>query len=481
MKVLLIIPPRSHDPLLGFSKFPDEVFTIAAVLEKDGNEVQIYDNNTDSLNDRRHPVDFLSYNPDVVGFSVVTNYQITSAIAQSIEFKNLLPDTKVVWGGMHPSMLPEQTLVEPYIDYVVIGCGEYTMLELVNSLKGDTFKFSDIKGLAYKEHNRVIINQSRPFLNHLDELPDPAWHLVDVNRYREKTICTSRGCPRDCAFCSNSAFYQGHVGDLSAKRIVSQMEHLHDKYGVKFFWFAGENFAFKYKRLKEFCDLIVSKKLKVTWNCEVSDVPPEENIALMAKSGCASVYIMVESGSQRMLSFLHKKYTVAEIEKAFWLFTKYKIMPTLFTMCGLPTETTEDLDMSNELLRRLDNPPYLNARFVPYPNTSLYDYCMTRGLINPPQKLADWPKYAELFATKANLSDVPQVVIKEATANFGRSVAARRVIFAMRHNPSYFWKVLRDPMGFFRDLRSLRKYYQYMGETRKEKKKPKLREQCEIA
>lgn len=456
MRVLLVIPSRSYDHRPTFPMFPDDILSMAAVLEKYGHEVQIYDNNVDS----RQPKDFVSFNPGIVGFSVLTGPHITSAIAQSIEFKKIIPGVKVVWGNVHPSFLPEQTLSEPYIDYVVIGAGEFTLLELAEYLKNGHMKLAEIKGLAYKEKSKIFINESRPFIENLDELPDPAWHLVDFKKYWNVTVNTSRGCPYRCTFCSNAAFHNGYRADLSAERIVSQLEHLQQRYGVTYIKSFGESFVINRKRLREFCNLVIQKGLKMKWNCEVRAGLNEEDIALMAKSGCVSAGLGIETGSQRILDFLQKSTTVEEMEKTFWLLIKYKIRPTIYIVYGFPTETIEDFRMSLELLSRLDNPPYLYMKFVPVLGTPLFDYCVTNGQIVPPTKLSsDWADFAELSAMKVNFSNVPQEMIDEATDNFRRTYAVQRLRFTMRHNPTYFWKIIRDPVGFFRELKSLLKHY----------------------
>jgi len=194
VRVLLVSPSTVlYSSLVKtYATFPNGILYIGAVLEKHGHEVQIYDGNIDS----RQPKDFIPFSPDIVGFSVLTGPNIDAAIAQSIEFKNIMPGVKVVWGNVHPSILPQQTLTEPYIDYVVIGAGEYTLLELVEYLeKGRTTRLSEIKGLAHKENSNIIINEPRPFIKNLDELPDPAWHLVDVPKYWDITLNTSRPAP----------------------------------------------------------------------------------------------------------------------------------------------------------------------------------------------------------------------------------------------------------------------------------------------
>ncbi len=92
-----------------------------------------------------------------------------------------------------------------------------------------------------------------------------------------------------------------------------------------------------------------------------------------------------------------------------------------------------------------------------------YDYCVTNGLITSPQKLADWGNFTEMSATSVNLSLVPQEIIDQAMADFRKTYAVRRVRFMMRHNPAYFWKAIREPIGFFRELKSLVKYYLMMS------------------
>ena len=481
MRVLLVSPSTVvYNPLVKtYATFPNGILYMASVLEKHGHKVQIYDSNIDS----REAKDFTPFNPDIVGFSVLTSPNMVAAIAQSKEFKRIMPGVKIVWGNVHPSILPQQTLAEPYIDYVVIGAGEYTLLELVEHLeKGHTTRLSEIKGLAHKENGQININEPRPFIKNLDELPDPAWHLVDVPKYWEITLNSSRGCPFHCTYCYNTAFHKRYRGDFSAQRIVSQIERLQKDYGVKFVRFFEDHFAFNRKRLRQFCQLIIDKKLKVKWDCDTRADLDEEEIALMARSGCVSVALGMESGSQRMLDFLKKGITVEEMERAFWYFVKHKITPRVNIMVGLPTETTEDFELTQGLLARLDNPPYMYNRYIPYPGTPLFDYCVSQGLIAPPERLGDWANFTTVAATKINLSEVPQQMIDEAAANFRKKYAVQRFRFTMRHNPAYFWIIIRDPLGFLRALRDLIKYYLMMSsssagssETQNLPKPPKIK------
>jgi len=453
MKVLLVNPAKADGPHLKYVTFPNGLLYIAAVLERDSHDVQIYDGNVD----RRKAEDFASFMPDIIGFSVVTGPNIADAVELSQKFKELLPETPIVWGGVHPSVLPEQTLREDFIDYVIVGAGEYSLLELVNHLKEGKPRLYEIKGLVYKTRGKIIRNQPRPFIKNLDELPDPAWHLIDTDKYWESTLNTSRGCPFKCTYCYNSGFHNGYRGDFSPERIISQIEYLKKKHNARFIRFFEDNFTFNRKRLKELCQLIIERKIKFHWDCEARADLSEEEISLMAKAGCVSVGLGVETGSPRLLSFLKKGVSLEKVEKSFWLFVKYKIAPRLYIMEGVPTETIEDFILSQKLMDKLDRPPYLYMRFVPYPGTPLFDYCAEKNMITPPDRLLDWAEFITKAPVSLNVSDVPSDMLDEARDDFIQTYAGRRLRFMFRHHPTYFLKMLLKPVEFIRALKSLAK------------------------
>ncbi len=463
MRVLLVNPTTADQP--GFAKspyFPNGILFLAAVLEKHGYEVKIYDNNVDT----RKPKDFATFNPDLVGFSVLTGRSIGNAIAQSIEFKKIVPGVKIVWGGVHPSLLPEQTIAESYIDYVVIGDGEYTLLELVKHLEGSNIQLEEIKGLVYKQDNKITRNEPRPFLKSLDELPDPAWHMINVKKYPEVTLNSSRGCPFRCTFCYNQGFNKGRRSDFSAERVVAQIEHMHQQYGITTIKFFEDNFTANRKRLREFCRLVIRKNLKIKWNCESRISLNEEDIVLMAKSGCTWIGLGVESGSPRILDFLQKDIRLGDVEKVCQLLARHKIMPIAYFMAGIPTETLEDFKMTLELIKRLDILGYQYMIYRPYPGTPLFDYCVNNGLIIPPKRLADWVNSSDLFDPKANLGEVPTELIEEAMSRFKRIYPFRSIKFLIKHNRSYLLKRLFNPILFFRTLKGIIKHYANLLKSR---------------
>jgi radical SAM superfamily enzyme YgiQ (UPF0313 family) len=409
---------------------PNGLLFLAAVLEKAGHEVQIYDNAVD----QRKVPDFLAFNPSLIGFSVYTTPDILLAIVQSQRFRTILPTAKIVWGGVHPSLMPRQTIMEDYIDYVVVGAGEKPIVALASCLEKGSPELKDIPGLVYKEGDNILTNEQSYELKNLDVLPDPAWHLIDINKYYEVTLDTSRGCPFSCTFCYNSVFHSGQRGDFSAERIISQVELLQAKYGVDYICFFEDNFTYNKKRLRTFCQSIIDKKIQLKWECESRASLSEADIALMAKAGCVWVALGVETGSPQLLKFLKKGVNLDEMKATFWNLIKYRIMPAVYIMDAIPTETMEDFKLTQRLLHELDDTPFEYARFIPYPETPLYNYCVENHLVPPPKNLTEWAFFSDYHSARANLSQVPDKIIDDAFADWENTYTTRYERFSARHS-----------------------------------------------
>ena len=435
MRILLVNPrtrATNFTPDSGstsYDLFPNGLLFLASVLEKNGHEVQILD----SVIDQRRPVDLIGFKPSLIGFSVITTPDILLAIAQSQAFRTLLPKAKIVWGGVHPTLRPEETVKEDYVDYVVMGAGEKPIQDLVSNLERGTPELKDIGGLVYKEQGEIILNPPLPELNNLDELPDPAWHLIDINKYWAITLDTSRGCPFSCAFCYNSAFHKGQRGEFSAGRVIKQVEHLQEHYRANHICFFEDNFTFNRKRLRDFCQTVIDKNMNIKWECEARVELNEADIALMAHAGCVSVSLGVETGSERLLKFLNKGISLDMVQETFWNLIRHGIEPSIYIMEAIPTETIEDFTLTRQFLQKLDNPPIAMGRYIPYPGTPLYDYCAEKNLIMPPEKLADWPYFIYYHYTQANLSKIPDDVINKAFNDWNNQHAIKREEFKKRH------------------------------------------------
>jgi len=454
MKILLVNPGTEYKPRFRtYAVFPNGILYIAAVLERAGHQVQVFDNVVSQLS----PSDYVrDFTPDLVGFSVLTGPCIGNALVQSKEFKELLPNCKIVWGNVHATCAAKQTLQEEAIDFVIRGDGEYTMLELVECLEKGYSNYGDILGLAWKnDKGDLVYNAPRPYIKDLDALPDPAWHLLDVPKYWDITLNTSRGCPYKCSFCYNIPFHQGHRADLSVERMIGQVEHLRKKYKVKYLRFFEDNFTYNRKRMRAFCQELIDRKIKIKWDTESRADMSEEDVKLMAKAGCQSVGIGVETGSKRLLEYLQKGVDLDKMQETFWYFVKYGIVPRIYIMLAVPTETAEDFKQSQELLRKLDNAPFMYMRFVPYPGTPIFDELVASSKIENPPTLDKWAEFCVYYATKGNLSELSDEQINEAIAHWARTYATTRLSFAFKHNRKQFLLAIKNPPEFFKALTAL--------------------------
>lgn len=276
---------------------------------------------------------------------------------------------KIIVGGPHTSVALET--IPQFVDYVVQGEGEKVILDI---LEGKT--------------QRVVTAER---IEDLDSLPRPAWdyfvklpYMVDVQWFPEKPVFsmnTSRGCPFNCAFCSVGSIWGKQYRTFSAERVVDDIEHLIAAYGVKGIYFREDNFTLNKERTNKFCDLLISKGVKINWACETRvDALDENLIKLMYKAGCRAFYVGVESGSQRTLDFLKKGITLGQIRQVFKWCHKAGIKTMASCIVGIPTETEGERQKTVCFVKELGaTNPGLNI-FVGIPKSELYQYALDHGL-----------------------------------------------------------------------------------------------------
>jgi radical SAM superfamily enzyme YgiQ (UPF0313 family) len=396
MNVLLVYPDSPPDLTEGKKNLwvPYGIVYLAAFLRKHSYKVIICDR-------RCATEDFYAlldgFRPDAVGVSVMTGSIIVDAVEVSKAVKRFNPRVPVVWGGIHPTLLPFQTLQEDFIDVVVEKEGEETFLDLLEAFKNNS-PIKRVKGIYFKDDGCVQYTEPRPFLKDLDMLPMPAWDLLgDIKRYlggREPmgiNINTSRGCPFHCAYCYNTAFNKGRGWKgLSAKRVIDQVEYLVNNYHIKFINFLEDNFTVDLRRVHEICDLFIERGNPVRWECESRVGLDKKTLEKMKNAGCEYIGFGVESGSPRMLEFIKKGIRLEEVIETFRYCREVGIKPMIYIMYGFPTETMEDVRANLNLLKKIDYYECDTMVFRPYPGTELHDFCVERKLFAPPKKLIDW-------------------------------------------------------------------------------------------
>jgi len=263
MKEIILIQPKAGTfDMLG-ARLPLGLLSIAAIPFQKGYHVTIIDQRVDN-NWQQSLTVALGKNPICVGITCMTGKQILHALdAAAIVRKH--SNAPLVWGGVHTTLMPEQSIENPLVDIIVLREGDITFMELVEALESNK-PLNAIKGLYYKQDGEVIKNPDRDFIKNLDELPELPFDLVDVNNYASLNIegksldfVTSRGCPFKCSFCYNSYFNKCTWRAFSAKETVKRLKHFVNKYQVKTIYFQDDNFFTDLKRIKEILRGIVDE------------------------------------------------------------------------------------------------------------------------------------------------------------------------------------------------------------------------------
>ncbi len=393
-KVLLIDPPGTAK-VYSTSKIKAatpvvpsiSLATLAGALLKEGyKDVQILDLNISKNSDRDIQRVMDTYKPNFVGITFVTPL-FASACEICEKIKKDHPDVIVLGGGVHSTTLPKETLEKSKFDLVVIGEGEETIIELVTGKN-----WSEIKGIAYKKDGKVFINPPRPLIENLDDLPLPAWHLYDIDKYFSSylnsrknpvgPIETSRGCTFGCCFCSKVIFGRSFRAK-SAQRVIDELERML-KLGFREIHIWDDNFSTDMERAKLICDLIIKKGLKFPWNIFNGlrvDRVDEELLFKLKKAGCYRVSIGIESGNQGVLDNIGKNITLEKVRNAVALIKKAKIECLGFFILGLPGETEKTMQETINFAKELKLDFAKTGIVSPFPGTPLYQQWEKEGRI----------------------------------------------------------------------------------------------------
>jgi len=359
--------------------------------------------------------------PDLVGVTSLTGPAILDGLMVSRLAKER--GAQVVWGGTHASLLPEQTLQNPYIDFVVMNEGEVTFRELIEAIELHR-GYKNILGLAYKENGEIQLNPERPFIQDLDALPMPAWNLVPVERYiykytkarRKIVMVTSRGCLFRCSFCYVIDFHKRKYRGRSAGSILKELAFLRNDYGIDGVRFDDDLFVIHRPRLREFCEWVYKKDVPITWdsNCRADQVN-SEFLAAVTRAKCHRLTFGLESGSDRILKFIEKDFRAEQIVRAFDLLNNTDIMTGASFLIGVPTETEEDIWKTIEVAKRINAYHTHFYPYTPFPGSPLAEYCRGNGLIQYPDRLEDW---ADFEYARSDRTAISEKEIKKISAQF---------------------------------------------------------------
>ncbi|MFA5142284.1 MAG: radical SAM protein [Candidatus Woesearchaeota archaeon] len=347
-----------------------------------------------------------------VGLSVMTA-QVNSALEISKKIRENYPNLPIVWGGYHPSLYPMQTLEDPLVDFITQGEGDWSFLELIDSLKNNK-SYDKIDGLGYKRKGQSFFNPQSKYYE-IDTLPAWDWSFYDVSSFisgrtwsdpkevKQLPIQTSRGCPYGCTFCINTTLscYRKWRA-RSIPQVISEIKNLISKYGIEWISFRDEIFFMTKKRIIEFCDALMANNIKLNWainaRCDffTNGVIDDDVLRKLKMAGCVNLCFGAESGSQKILNFLRKGIMPHQIVLSAKKSHQFGLKPVYSFIAGLPGETKSDIMMTFTLMKKIMEScpeavllgPHL---YRPYPGCELYDIAKKFG-VPEAKTLREWPK-----------------------------------------------------------------------------------------
>jgi magnesium-protoporphyrin IX monomethyl ester (oxidative) cyclase len=410
-KVLLIFPPaytiksaRDINPLP-----PIGIGMLASILEKNKYQVEILDclvrgwdqeeetqANKDivrvGLSDDQIEEYIKEFKPDVVGVSCMFSVQHKIYPQIFAAIKSVNSSIITVAGGAHVTVCSKEVLEDPNCDYIISGEGEESIVDFLEAIQGRK-SFESVDGLGWgKDNSDYILNPKLKWIEDLDSLPFPAYHLIGLEQYfglesshgirhdkEYAPIVTSRGCPAKCTFCSANKMFGYKFRTRSAQNVLDELWFLKNKYGIKEIMFEDDNVTASRKHATELFQMMIDQKIDLRW-----DTPngvgmwtlTDDIIDLMKEAGCIKINFPIESGDQEILKNIIKK--PLDLKRTKNLFKRCQDIGLdygTFLVVGMPGEKIENIWTSFKFCAEVGSySPHVSVA-TPYPGTELYEQC----------------------------------------------------------------------------------------------------------
>lgn len=393
MDILLINPRTELSSKPSFNREPPAgLIWMAMHLRMNGLDVKVVDANDPELFKL-----YLDLEPSIVGLTCLTN-TFSDTIQLAGDIKEILPNSKIVMGGPHATFTWKEILsdepnvdYEAFVDYVIRGEGEYSLLELFKSLEKGK-EIQNIKGLAYRSRKEIISNElSSPFDVNLYSFPD----RIDIipNRYDVASIIANRGCPYNCSFCVRQKLFQS-VRIRDPVNIIEELDNVENM---------GYYFANLYDNINidqdftfELCKLYKKYDIGIPWGAELrGDKLSYDLVKEIKEAGCKVIAVGVETADEKILKLNGKFQSLKDIKKGIENAKKVGLAVQSYFVIGLPGETNETFESTIKFIEELpiipseDRIDFFIA--TPYPGSRLYEEGEKKFKINIIE--TNWDKY----------------------------------------------------------------------------------------
>ncbi len=408
----------------------------------------------------RRAVDF---GADVIGLSALSVHAgLLSLLAGKV--RAVLPKALVMVGGPHVSGVRGRILEESCADIAVPGEGELATEMILRAWVEGGRQFGGIPGISWRDAAGEIVNNpgSTPLVSNLDDLPMPAYDLIDlpkywkrrsltpVHRHRYATLMSSRGCPHHCIYCH--AIFGKRIRVHSHERVVDEMEYLQKNYGVQDFEILDDNFGFKAKRVLQICETIKERGVKTRMafpNGLRADILDAETMDALIRMGMYHCSLALETGSPRLQKFTRKSMNISKLLDSAEYLSSRGVYTHLYCMLGFPTETEEDIRATIDIACKSACHGASFFTVMPYPGTALYDFVLQHH----PDKIAGSRyEYLHHWGNQVNLSELSdeRLAFYKSLAMWRFYITPRRITRLIRAHPQSWSLPFYIPVFLYR-------------------------------
>jgi radical SAM superfamily enzyme YgiQ (UPF0313 family) len=448
----------------GYLPFPFFLAYATSVLKKNNIDVLLVDGIAEGDTREKFIDKIEDFGPNLVLLetstpSINTDLEIAKKIKERIR-------TKIAFSGPHASVIYNELMKRNnFIDFILVGEYEYTFLDLVKHLEINK-NLKNVKGLVYRNKNKIIVNESRPLIKNLDELPWPARHFLPMYSYNDEfagmpkpnvQIWASRGCPFKCIYCLwPKVMYNYNPNQYRVRNVtdvVDEMEWLIKKYKFKAVYFDDDTFNIGKDRVIKLANEIKKRGIRVPWSIMArADTMDKDMLKAMKDAGLYSLKYGVESGVQELVNNAHKNLNLNKVREIVSLTKEMGIKVHLTFTLGLPGETWETIKKTIDFAIEVDPDSTQFSIVTPFPGTDYFEWTEKKGYL----LTKDWSKYDGSACAVIRTEQMTQKELEEAYRIAIKTWNKYRMKREIKNKPlKYFLKGLTNPKQTFKTIKKL--------------------------